>query len=1070
MEYNDIDPAIRAIITDLSEDEFNALPPQIREFTYQGYRNRWLAMGSPRTDALLHPMEEAYTHKYMTMDELTEYYYEDHVRNSTMGIVEHRFTLRTSINKPTPWEYISMVSHQARLLEATNVTLEYVSSDDVIYHLNLSNNNIMNQSIEELLNMLRLGSSEWEDDFYGASGSDHLRNAIPSYSLSVYHFTIIVCHISGGYGKMIPDYYQTLGLENNGDDCLIQCFIYINHLHNLTRSPPETDMIRKQLLKEGRLGIDAIPLLEQLFDVKVDVLRDYRYLEFETRRNTGQNISLIDSIHTVITKDEPVIVYGSGGNKWQLLYKDNHFDVITITFEASKCHCPHTGNFIGYGQSYSKKQLVRELKKKFLADGENLTQYDGSEDEDDKDIYYYFFDYETVFDPVTMEIIPYAYAIVKCDSQFNIMDTRYHIGMGCDKNLSDYLFKETPTQDEKKYLIGYNNSRFDNFILLRHALRNNDYVGYTRFAGNSIVSATVNKFIIRDLCRILNMPLDKACKNFKIKMPKLTNAIKHHEIQMHYIDGTLNKYMVDMHDTIRRYVVRDCECLSELYKVTRDAMHNLVRLDMENHYTLPGMSYAAFKKIVDHKELPVLNKHHERHDHFVRKAIIGGRSQMRCTKRTQSDLYAIDCVSLYPYVMMNREYPIGMPIDTNHYVDNKIGVYHVTIHSQQKHKLNIIPQRDEKTRRLNWAYKDEFKCILSSVDIECLKRHGGDVDIHDGIYWEKTTNKLFDQYFKPLIAEKMKQDAMEGTPDYNAAIRETTKLLMTSLSGKLAQRLYTTETKMMRNASDIDRFYSSTIAGTQTFVRFGSAYIAKGKKNAFATTPCVYGVLIYAYAREHMYESVLQHLLPEELYGMDTDSAFITRDCLQRIHPALIGPEFGQFKIEAQNCDGIFIAPKCYMFFINRYKIINENDEHITVQHDKHVSKFKKEKISIVDNRIIIKARFKGVSMNKDVDMHDELVDMILDSDGKVRSGMDSIRMYREYHSAHNSRVGLHTYKKLLKERECHVLCCNIEKTIIAPKQNTAMYMCNHVFVKKITIADGDIDIKCVDEDKIVVV
>jgi hypothetical protein len=1059
MEYNDIDEAILPFL-EVSREQYESYPAFVRQATVQLARQQWLDAGSPRADALRYPIQESIADdniSAMPMDEQIDYYYERNIRRSTMGIEDYRFTLRNTLNVPTAWQYVNMIAYKARELDATNATVEYSSNDDEIYHLSLSRDDLRNHDPQELLEMLKKGSSNWEDEFY--SGSDYIKECIASYSLSKTHFTITVSHVQGGYGKMIPDYYHTLGLENNSDDCLIQCFIYINHLQHLSKPTMDVDDIRKLLSKQGKLGVDAIPVLEDLFKIKVDVLRDHRHLEFDTRRNIGRDISLIDSIQTVITKDEPVIIYGAGDNKWQLLYKDNHFDVITKTLQASDCHCPHTGNFVGYAHGYSRKQLIRELKKKFQPDSENLTQYDGSDNEDDNEVWYYFFDYETVFDPITMEIIPYAYAIVKCDKQFNVVDTQCQLGLGCEKQLSDYLFRESPTQDEKKYLIGYNNSRFDNYFLLKQAFRNNDYVGYTRFAGNSIISASVNKFVVRDLCRILNMPLDKACKDFKIAMPKLTNAIKHHHIQLQYIKGDLNQYIAEMHNTIRTYVIRDCVCLVELYKSTKESTQQLLHVDVENYYTLAGMSYAAFKKTIDEKNLPVLNKDHERHDRFVRKAIVGGRAQMQCTKRTQNDLYAIDCVSLYPYVMMNREYPIGMPIDTNEYIPNKIGVYHVTVRSQQEHTLNVIPLRDENTRRLNWSYKGEIQCVLSSVDIECLKRHGGCVDVHDGIYWEKTTNKLFDQYFKPLIAEKMKQDHYKETndPRYNPAVRETTKLKMNALSGKLAQKLHNTVTSIMRNASDVDRFYTSTIPGTQTFVRLGSAYIAQGKKNAMATTPCVYGVLIYAYAREHMYESVLKHLSPEELYGMDTDSAFITKECLERIDPMLIGSDFGQFKIEVGDCDGIFIAPKCYAFYIDDYTMIDEDDKTITIKHKKGVTTYDKDKIIIdSENKFIVKARFKGVAIGKDV--------VVSESEEE-----DKIELYKKYHDTRSKRLGLHSYEKLLNDNECYVLCCNIEKTALSSHKNVGLYIANHVFIKHMRVEQGHIEVACDDSNTITV-
>ncbi|KAJ2878928.1 hypothetical protein H4R27_005581, partial [Coemansia aciculifera] len=131
-----------------------------------------------------------------------------------------------------------------------------------------------------------------------------------------------------------------------------------------------------------------------------------------------------------------------------------------------------------------------------------------------------------------------------------------HIQGGYGKMIPDYYEVETATEDETKYLVGYNNSRFDNFILLKHSLKNNDYVGHARFAGNTIVSASINGFVVRDLCRILNMSLDNACKAFKIELPKLTGAVKHHEVQMKFMDGKREfaEYLVQMQNTISQYV------------------------------------------------------------------------------------------------------------------------------------------------------------------------------------------------------------------------------------------------------------------------------------------------------------------------------------------------------------------------------------------------------------------------------------------------------------------------------------------------------------------------------------
>ncbi|KAJ2249085.1 hypothetical protein GGI13_004408 [Coemansia sp. RSA 455] len=568
VKYEEIPVEISKFL-EVTQEYFDTSPEFMRKAAFEYARRKWLEAGAPKADSLRYPIEYSVANEDLDevpLDELTDYYYERYTRQSTMGIVDHRFSLCNTFNVPTAWQYLRMVSYQARELGATNATLQYIGSDDTVYNLSFSRNDLLahENDVSTLLDLLKKGSAEWIRELY--TGSDYIQDAITTYSLAMGRFTITVCHIQGGYGKMIPDYYQVLGLENNSDDCLIQCFLHIHH-HTCNHSEkcshiglgpkgastrlwrvakenddqcvenprvvvPSASSVRKLLLKEGKLGLDCVPVLEQMFEINVDVLRDYRHLEFDNQRSIGKGVALIDSFRAVIVKDDP----------------------------AEECHCLHTGNFVSYGKQYSKKQLVRELKKKYQPDAENLTQYDGSDDEqEDKDVYYYFFDYETVFDPKTMEILPYAYAIVKCDHKFNIIDKQCRIGLGCDTHLSDYLFSETPTEDETKYLVGYNNSRFDNFILLRHSLKHNNFVGHARFAGNTIVSTNINGFVVRDLCRIVNMSLDKACKAFKIELPKLTGAVKHHEVQMRFMDGVLDSYLVQMHDTIRKYVVRDLE-------------------------------------------------------------------------------------------------------------------------------------------------------------------------------------------------------------------------------------------------------------------------------------------------------------------------------------------------------------------------------------------------------------------------------------------------------------------------------------------------------------------------------
>jgi hypothetical protein len=170
--------------------------------------------------------------------------------------------------------------------------------------------------------------------------------------------------------------------------------------------------------------------------------------------------------------------------------------------------------------------------------------------------------------------------------------------------------------------------------------------------------------------------------------------------------------------------------------------------------------------------------------------------------------------------------------------------------------------------------------------------------------------------------------------------------------------------------------------------------------------PTIYGVLIYAYARTYMYDMIISKI--DTLYGMDTDSAFISEDDFKKLDTNILGTEFGQFKVEYKNFDAILIAPKCYVF--------HKKDE-------------------------IIKARFKGVSIEKDKLYHGEEI--------------PAIDLYKLYHSGELEVTGLNIYEELYKNKHAKVICNNISKRLI--QNNNAIYLSNHTFIKEIKVEDNEV-------------
>jgi flagellar basal body rod protein FlgG len=163
-----------------------------------------------------------------------------------------------------------------------------------------------------------------------------------------------------------------------------------------------------------------------------------------------------------------------------------------------------------------------------------------------------------------------------------------------------------------------------------------------------------------------------------------------------------------------------------------------------------------------------------------------------------------------------------------------------------------------------------------------------------------------------------------------------------------------------------------------------------------------------------MYDAVISKV--DTLYGMDTDSAFISKDDFNKLDKDMIGTEFGQFKVEHKNFDAILIAPKCYVFH-------------------------RKEKI--------IKARFKGVSIEKDK--------LYSTEKNAKREKIPAIDLYNLYHSDKLKVTGLNIYEALYENKYAEVICNNISKRLI--QNNNAIYLSNHTFIKEIKVEDNEVTI-----------
>jgi len=175
-----------------------------------------------------------------------------------------------------------------------------------------------------------------------------------------------------------------------------------------------------------------------------------------------------------------------------------------------------------------------------------------------------------------------------------------------------------------------------------------------------------------------------------------------------------------------------------------------------------------------------------------------------------------------------------------------------------------------------------------------------------------------------------------------------------------------------------------------------------------------------------MYNTILSKVNKEEIYGMDTDSAFLSYNAYQSLPENIFGDEFGQFKEEilheVQNDEkgpyGIFVDPKCYCF----YKIDSQGKE------------------------TIIKARFKGVNIKKDKVIADPSI-----ANQIKKTQINCIELHKLYFDENAVKIGIHTFRELVSGQTVSILCSNLEKKIADFIKEETLMLKQRFFLKDIS-------------------
>lgn len=581
---------------------------------------------------------------------------------------------------------------------------------------------------------------------------------------------------------------------------------------------------------------------------------------------------------------------------------------------------------------------------------------------------YLIYDLETIFDRNSCDFLK-----VSCLAWY-IMDDLYNFKYDI-KTLEDCRFERenplkklldvitSPPKGYKYKIIGFNNSRFDNFLLADYALKN-EKLGKVFFVNNSILDMKIGNSDTFDLCRFIPSSLKNACNSFNTE-PKKVDGFSHKEPQDAFEIGGkegLDKWITDNYEKLEHYNKIDVLCLASLISKCASSVLELTTKNITDYQTIGQLSYKYWDEIRKLNNIETPKPNNIVDDVFIRKSLVAGRTQAYFHKMIYSGLVKmVDVKSLYPFVMMNYKFPIGSYIETSKYHRNKLGIYRCKIiHQNMKwndriHKYFntidgskfktefapvVVPLRT-KDNPLDWDYRGEQIINLTTIDIECIKKYGGEIEIYEGIYWENTSEDVFNCFLEPFMNCKNNQDTLKKSKDekYNPALRELCKLFSNSLSGKVIQRNFEEETVFAKNSTDIRDFHNKTKEGGREY-DFGNSFVlCKGKKiddKIFGKNakPSYLGVFIYAYARRYMYETILNKYC---VFYEDTDSALLPQsefeDFIIDNKEIYNTGVYGCLEEEVGDANkAVIIAKKCYC-------VINEKDSSKSKYKSKGVSK-----------------------------------------------------------------------------------------------------------------------------------
>lgn len=657
---------------------------------------------------------------------------------------------------------------------------------------------------------------------------------------------------------------------------------------------------------------------------------------------------------------------------------------------------------------------------------------------------------------------PITYVGWDCNERF--VNTLLQNQVEFYKPIPNWSDKEKKEKEDKRprskiySFISFNGANFDNFIFLDYLLKNRhkhpEYkVSDIFYNGNQLLNFKLNDIHnCFDIRKHLVGSLDYNCKSFKVETMAKT-SMNHWEVQKLYDNDPKNFFNNLDTESLIKYNELDVLSTAIIFFRYRKALKSISLTKpfgekLTDIKTIGSIIWSVFQENQRKKniKLPSLTK--EQYEDLQRYKIAGRVEMFNGIQEIEEEMMSLDVCSLYPYVMacLNCYYPCGELVETKKFKKGKIGFYYCDVDQSNLKDKNLPPLYAAKTETENDWKATEFKDYLfSTVMIEQFQRYGCKIKIKSGFYFtDKIKSCELFGFLLDLMKAKNEQDTFKKTDPglYNAALRETLKLLMNSISGKVIEGLHTNKTcevtsykyHKLLNDDKVKKLNSINVIGDKVFCSYEVDMESELKKQR----PVYLGVMIYDYAKRYMYNEIYAPIGLKNLVYTDTDAAKFRTRHYESIKEHM-NKEVPHWK-EIEKVDPRYKGHKLYD---EHSKVFGSFENELDANN--YFACFQKKAwVCCKDNQVLLdggkpKMGFKGVPSssiilegNEDIYNDDGTIDQMKANDYYATS---KNKIYSKGECDNVMKLS----KKLLADCECNVLCSSFRKIVKNQKVNKDM-------------------------------